>query len=88
MNQQASDLPWPVQMIGRYRSLIGLVALLGALAGIVFAALEPAGVSPARRWSCLRRRRARPGPSAAGPCSRPAYHPGQVARGHFRAESR
>ena len=41
MNQQASDLPWPVQMIGRYRSLIGLVALLGALAGIVFAALNP-----------------------------------------------
>ena len=41
MNQQASDLPWSVQMIGRYRSLIGLVALLGALAGIVFAALNP-----------------------------------------------
>jgi hypothetical protein len=41
MNQQASDLPWPVQMIGRYRSLIGLVALLGALAGVVFAALSP-----------------------------------------------
>jgi hypothetical protein len=41
MNQQAPDLPRSVQMIGRYRSLIGLVALLGALAGVVFAALNP-----------------------------------------------
>ena len=41
MNQQASDLPRSVQIIGRYRSLIGLVALLGALVGVVFAALNP-----------------------------------------------
>jgi len=41
MNQQAPDLPRSVQIIGRYRSLIGLVALLGALAGVVFAALNP-----------------------------------------------
>ena len=40
MSQQASDLPRSVQMIGRYRSLIGFVALLGALAGIVFAPLK------------------------------------------------
>lgn len=41
MNQQASDLPRSVQIIGRYRSLIGLVALLGALVGVVLAALNP-----------------------------------------------
>lgn len=41
MNQQAPDLPRSVQIIGRYRGLIGLVALLGALVGVVFAALNP-----------------------------------------------
>jgi len=41
MNQQAPDLPRSVQIIGRYRSLIGLAALLGALVGVVFAALNP-----------------------------------------------
>jgi hypothetical protein len=41
MNQQAPDLPRFVQIIGRYRSLIGLVALLGALVGVLFAALNP-----------------------------------------------
>jgi hypothetical protein len=41
MSQQASDLPRSVQIIGRYRTLIGLVALLGAFVGIVLAALNP-----------------------------------------------
>jgi hypothetical protein len=41
MNQQASDLPRSVQIIGRYRGLIGIAALLGALVGVVFAALNP-----------------------------------------------
>ena len=41
MNQQASDLPRSVQIIGRYRTLIGLVALLGALVGVVFAVATP-----------------------------------------------
>ncbi|HJY00132.1 MAG TPA: hypothetical protein VJ351_04880, partial [Streptosporangiaceae bacterium] len=41
MNQQAPDLPRFVQIIGRYRSLIGLVALLGALVGVLFAAINP-----------------------------------------------
>jgi hypothetical protein len=41
MNQQAPDLPRSVQIIARYRGLIGFVALLGALAGIIFAALTP-----------------------------------------------
>ena len=41
MNQQAPDLPRSVQIIGRYRGLIGFVALLGALAGVLFAAFNP-----------------------------------------------
>ncbi|HEV2257387.1 MAG TPA: hypothetical protein VGS06_30010 [Streptosporangiaceae bacterium] len=41
MSQQAPDLPRSVQIIGRYRGLIGLVALLGAFVGIVLAVLNP-----------------------------------------------
>ena len=41
MNQQPPDLPRSVQIIGRYRSLIGVVALLGALVGVLLAALNP-----------------------------------------------
>jgi hypothetical protein len=41
MNQQTPDLPRSVQIIGRYRGLIGVVALLGALVGVLFAALNP-----------------------------------------------
>ena len=41
MNQQAPDLPRSVQIISRYKSLIGFAALLGALAGILLAAVNP-----------------------------------------------
>jgi hypothetical protein len=41
MNQQAPDLPRSIQIIGRYWGLIGFVALLGALVGVFFAALNP-----------------------------------------------
>jgi hypothetical protein len=41
MSQQAADLPRFVQIIGRYRSLVGIMALLGLFAGVVFAALNP-----------------------------------------------
>jgi hypothetical protein len=43
MSQQASNLPRPVQIIGQYKILIGMMALLGLLAGAVFAALDPPG---------------------------------------------
>jgi hypothetical protein len=39
MNQQAPDVPRFVQIIGRHRTLIGLLAALGLIAGTVFAAL-------------------------------------------------
>jgi len=41
MSQLASDLPGLVQILGRYRSLIGLMAVLGLLGGAVFAVLSP-----------------------------------------------
>jgi hypothetical protein len=41
MSQPASDMPRFVQIIGRYRALVGIMATLGLLAGAVFAALNP-----------------------------------------------
>lgn len=41
MSQQASDMPRFAQILGRYRTLIGVMAALGLLAGAVFAALNP-----------------------------------------------
>jgi len=41
MNQPPSDSPKFVQILGRYRVLIGLMAALGLLAGAVFAVLYP-----------------------------------------------
>jgi len=43
MSQQTSGLSRFVQIIGRYSVLIGLMALLGGLAGAVLAALHPPG---------------------------------------------
>lgn len=41
MNQQPADLPRFAQIVGRYRSLVGILAVLGLLAGVVLAALNP-----------------------------------------------
>ncbi len=41
MNQQPSDSPKFVQILRRYRALIGLMAAFGLLAGAVFAVLNP-----------------------------------------------
>jgi hypothetical protein len=41
MSQQASDSPRFVQILGRYKALIGIMALLGLLGGAIFAALNP-----------------------------------------------
>jgi len=41
MNQQAPDVPKFVQILGRYRALIGVMAALGLLAGALFAVLNP-----------------------------------------------
>jgi hypothetical protein len=41
MNQPPSDFPRFIQIIRRYRALVGILAALGLLAGAVFAALNP-----------------------------------------------
>lgn len=41
MTQQPSDVPRFVQIITRYKILVGFTAVLGLLGGIVFAALNP-----------------------------------------------
>jgi hypothetical protein len=41
MSQPASDLPRFVQTISRYRALIGFMAIVGLLSGVLFAALNP-----------------------------------------------
>ena len=41
MSQPTSDLPRFVQIIGQYRGLVGIMAMLGLLGGAVFAALNP-----------------------------------------------
>jgi hypothetical protein len=41
MNQQASDLPRSVRILGRFKILIGFLAGLGLIAGAVFGALNP-----------------------------------------------
>jgi hypothetical protein len=41
MSEQAADLPRFVQILGRYKTLIGLLAALGLLGGALFAVLNP-----------------------------------------------
>jgi hypothetical protein len=72
MDQQAPDLPRSVQIMGRYRTLIGFSAALGLLVGIVFAALMPPAQTSTERVvfaapSC---------PGGAGAiCGGPAFSP-------------
>jgi hypothetical protein len=73
MSQEASDLPRSVQIIGQYKALVGLVAVLGLLAGIVFAALNPPGSSKAlvlfTAPSC---------PAAGSICGGPMFSPDYI----------
>jgi capsular polysaccharide biosynthesis protein len=41
MSQQALDLRGPIQTVRRYKRLVGIVAVLGLLAGAAYAALHP-----------------------------------------------
>jgi hypothetical protein len=41
MSQQAADVPRFVQIIRRYRALVGIMAVLGLLGGALFAAVNP-----------------------------------------------
>ena len=72
MSQQAPDLPRSVEIIGRYRALIGFVALLGAFVGLVIGALNP----PASTGQALVLFTAPACPAGAGAiCGGPAFSP-------------
>jgi hypothetical protein len=79
MNQQASDLPRSVQILGRFRTLIGFLAGLGLLAGAVFGALNP----PASNSKALLAFGAPSCPQGAicgGPMFSPGYVQAQLAK--------
>ncbi len=71
MDQQTPDLFRFAQIIGRYRNLIGYMAVVGLLAGTVFAALNPPGFTARASVlfsppSC---------PAAGAICGGPAFSP-------------
>lgn len=79
MSQQASDLPRSVEIIGRYRTLIGFVVLLGAFAGIVFGALNPP-VSTSRALVVFTAPTCPAGAICGGPMFSPAYFQAMVLK--------
>jgi hypothetical protein len=74
MTQQAPDVPRSVQIIARYRTLVGLMAVLGLLGGSVFAALNP----PTSSGQALVVFKA-PSCSPGAICGGPMFSPGYVA---------
>jgi len=79
MNQQAPDLPRSVQIIRRYRALVGVMAAAGLLAGTIFAALN----SPAYTSSALV---VVGSPCPAGAiCGGPAFTPADIQAGLLKA---
>jgi hypothetical protein len=72
MRQQASDLPRSVQIIGRYRTLVGMMAVLGLLAGAVFATLNPSG-STSQALVVFRAPQCPAGAICGGPVFSPGY---------------
>ena len=75
MSQQAPDLPRSVQIIGRHRTLVGVMTAAGLLAGIIFAALS----SPSFTSSALV---AVAPPCPAGAiCGGPAFMPADIPAG-------
>jgi len=77
MSQQASDLPRSVQIIGRYRTLVAMMAVLGLLAGAVFAALNPPG-STSKALVVFAAPQCPAGAICGGPMFSPGYIPATV----------
>ena len=73
MSQQASDLPRSVQILGRYKTLIGLLAALGLLGGALFAVLNPR--QSATQATVVF---ATPSCPAGAICGGPAFSPGSL----------
>jgi hypothetical protein len=75
MSQQARDVPRFVQVLGRYRALIGIMAAFGLFAGAVLAALNP----PVFTSQALVLFPAWPCPAGALHCGGPEFAPARPA---------
>jgi hypothetical protein len=78
MNQQAPDLPRPVQILGRFRTLIGFLAGLGLLAGALFAAFNPSA-SDSKALLVFAAPSCPQGAICGGPMFSPGYVQAQLA---------
>jgi hypothetical protein len=74
MSQQASDLPRFFRVIGQYKALVGLVAVLGLLGGAVFAVLN-APTSPSSNALVMV---SAPSCPQGAICGGPMFSPGYV----------
>jgi hypothetical protein len=79
MSQQASHLPRSVQIIGRYKTLIGFTAVLGLLGGIILAALNPPG-STSRALVMFAAPSCPQGAICGGPMFSPGYAQARVIK--------
>jgi len=82
MSQQESNLPRSLQTLGRFKLLIGCLAALGVLGGLVFAALNPVASTTSQAqvsftapsWSCP------PGAICGTPIFEPGYVQGKLVK--------
>lgn len=79
MNQQPVDVPRFVQIIARYRALVGFMAVLGLLGGVVFAAVNPPG-SASEALVVFTPPSCSPGAVCGGPMFSPGYAEAGVLR--------
>jgi hypothetical protein len=80
MSQQPVDVPRFVQIIARYRTLVGFMAVLGLLGGLVFAALNPPGSASEALVVFTP-----PSCSQGAMCGGPMFSPGYAEAGVLRA---
>jgi hypothetical protein len=73
MNQQAPNRPRTTAITGRYRSLIGFLAVLGLLGGAVFAWLNPQAETTSRALVIFTTPSCPDGAICGGPAFEPAY---------------
>ena len=82
MSQQESNLPRSLQTLGRFKLLIGCLAALGALGGLLFAAINPVASTTSQAqvsftapsWSCP------PGAICGTPIFEPGYVQGKLVK--------
>jgi hypothetical protein len=79
MSQQEPDLPRSVQIIGRNSTLVGIMAALGLLAGVVFVALNSPAFTSTALVAVVP-----PCPNGAI-CGGPAFQPGYAPAGLLKA---